>query len=233
MTELPDTGNDGYASNDTINVVNATSHVNVYLVAHYKEGDNPEELRIIDNKLIRVIPTADGTKGDKGDKGDTGTFSEAEKNALLEQAANNFKNAYYSKEDINALQAALEAAIASGDNAAIAKASSALNTANQVNEAIKSLESKFIKDSDGNTKLDPSVLNEADIWAISTAALGNEIPDTEGELHEDSIFAKNIVSLIGRFGTIKTDQLVGDDISGKTVQSADITASGLINKGKG
>lgn len=233
MTELPDTGNDGYASNDTINVVNATSHVNVYLVAHYKEGDNPEELRIIDNKLIRVIPTADGTKGDKGDKGDAGTFSEAEKNALLEQAANNFKNAYYSKEDINALQAALEAAIASGDNAAIAKASSALNTANQVNEAIKSLESKFIKDSDGNTKLDPSVLNEADIWAISTAALGNEIPDTEGELHEDSIFAKNIVSLIGRFGTIKTDQLVGDDISGKTVQSADITASGLINKGKG
>jgi hypothetical protein len=221
MTELPDTGNDGYASNDTINVVNATSHVNVYLVAHYKEGNNPEELRIIDNKLIRVIPTADGTKGDKGDKGDTGTFSEAEKNALIAETLGNIENAYYSKTDIDGLRSALEQAIANGDQKAIADASAALNMANSFNAELDSLKSKFKTGEDGKTYLDKSVLNEADIYDLSVAALGNDIEDSEGTLHENAIFAKQIVGVISTFGSVKADNITGDVISGKTIKSTE------------
>ena len=239
MTELPDTGNDGYASNDTINVVNATSHVNVYLVAHYKEGNNPEELRIIDNKLIRVIPTADGTKGDKGDKGDTGTFSEAERNALLSEAQDNI-NAAKSEltDELSAAQSALEKAIAdekaareSGDTEALEKAQSALAAAaanlatiNEVQGALGTLSDLFEETSNGDLKLKEGALNEADVYSLSLAALGKDAEGVEGfnpetDLAADNIFTRAINSVLGRFVKIKAEHVDASTLEGITVKA--------------
>jgi hypothetical protein len=239
MTELPDTGNDGYASNDTINVVNATSHVNVYLVAHYKEGNNPEELRIIDNKLIRVIPTADGTKGDKGDKGDTGTFSEAERNALLSEAQDNINTAKSELTDeLSAAQSALEKAIAdekaareSGYTEALEKAKSALAAAaanlatiNEVQNALGTLSDLFEETSDGDLKLKESVLNEADVYSLSLAALGKDAEGVAGfnpetDLAADNIFTRAINSVLGRFVKIKAEHIESSTLEGITVKA--------------
>lgn len=239
MTELPDTGNDGYASNDTINVVDATSHVNVYLVAHYKEGDNPEELRIIDNKLIRVIPTADGTKGDKGDKGDTGTFSEAERNALLSEAQDNINTAKSELTDeLSAAQSALEKAIAdekaareSGDTEALEKAQSALAAAaanlatiNEVQNALGTLSDLFEETSDGDLKLKEGVLNEADVYSLSLAALGKDAEGVAGfnpetDLAADNIFTRAINSVLGRFVKIKAEHIESSTLEGITVRA--------------
>jgi hypothetical protein len=239
MTELPDTGNDGYASNDTINVVNATSHVNVYLVAHYKEGNNPEELRIIDNKLIRVIPTADGTKGDKGDKGDTGTFSEAERNALLSEAQDNINTAKSELTDeLSAARSALEKAIAdekaareSGDTEALEKAKSALAAAaanlatiNEVQNALGTLSDLFEETSDGDLKLKEGVLNEADVYSLSLAALGKDAEGVEGfnpetDLAADNIFTRAINSVLGRFVKIKAEHIESSTLEGITVKA--------------
>lgn len=238
MTELPDTGNDGYASNDTINVVNATSHVNVYLVAHYKEGNSPEELRIIDNKLIRVIPTADGTKGDKGDKGDTGTFSEAERNALLSEAQDNIDAAKSELADeLSAAQSALEKAIAdekaareSGDTDAMKKAQEALAAAaanvatiEEVQNSLNVLTGLF-ETVDGKLKLKETVLNEADVYSLSLAALGKDAEGVAGfnpetDLAADSIFTRAINSVLGRFVKIKAEHIESSTLEGITVRA--------------
>lgn len=162
-----------------------------------------------------------GPEGPQGPQGETGVFSDAEKEALLNEALRNIETSYYSKEYINKLKESLDQAIEDGDSKATADASAALETANSFNAELASLKSKFNTNEDGTLgTLNSSALNEVDIYNLSAAALGNDIADSEGTLHEDALFAKQIVGVISTFGSVKADNIVGDTITGKTIQSA-------------
>lgn len=158
-----------------------------------------------------------GEPGPQGPAGPSGDFSDEIKQALVEETLKSLNNAYYSKEEINNLYGALDEAVNNEDTGAIAKASAALNTANSFNAEINSLKAKFNEDG----TLQKSVLNVNDIYDLSVAALGNDIPDSGNVLHEDAVFAKQIVSVISTFGSVKADNIEGDTISGKTVKSTE------------
>lgn len=173
-----------------------------------------------------------GPAGEKGDKGDPGTLSDEDKQAIVTEAVENLNKSFYTIAEIDALKKNLQEAIESGDAKATADAASALNAANSFNAELASLKSKFNTNEDGTLgTLNSSALNESDIYDLSVAALGNDIEDSEGELHEDALFAKQIVGVISTFGSVKADNIVGDTITGKTIQSADTDADGNIIEG--
>jgi hypothetical protein len=129
---------------------------------------------------------------------------------MLDQAAANIAQSFYTKEQIDELERNLNDAIEnSGDAQAIADAKAALDKANAVNDELKSLQQKF--NEDGTIK--ESVLNETDIYNLSKAALGTDIS-------ENGVFAQQIVGLIGTFGSVKADNITGDSISGLVFKSA-------------
>ena len=136
---------------------------------------------------------------------------------MLDQAAANIAQGFYTKDQIDELETSLNSAISSGDAKAIADAAAALKTANEVNSELTSLQSKF--NDDGTIK--DSILREEDIYNLSKAVLGTDIS-------ENGVFAQQIVGLVGTYGKINVDNLIGDTISGKTVQSAD--ANGNLGK---
>lgn len=171
--------------------------------------------------------------GKQGPQGETGVFSDTEKQALLNEALENINKSYYSMDQIDELEEQLQKAINDGCTDAIAHASAALDKANSFNEELNSLKSKFKTDEFGKTYLDSSALNVADIYSLSVAALGNDIADSEGTLHEEAVFAKQIVGVISQFGSVKADNITGDVISGKTVQSSDEGGWKLNNAGDG
>ena len=175
-----------------------------------------EEIGVISNG-VRGPQGPQGEPGPQGPAGPAGDFSDEIKQALVTETLNNLNDSYYSKEEINNLYATLDEAVNNKDTGAIAKASAALNTANSFNEEINSLKSKF--NEDGTIK--NSVLNEDDIYDLSVAALGNDIADSSNVLHEDAVFAKQIVGVISKFGSVKADNIEGDVISGKTVKSTE------------
>jgi hypothetical protein len=136
---------------------------------------------------------------------------------MLDQAAANIAQGFYTKEQIDELKQNLDDAIAnSGDKEAIAKAAAALKAAEDVNNALDSLTKKILPDG----KLDGTLLKQEDIYNLSVAGLGNDIADSEGVLHEDAVFAKQIVGLIATFGSIDADNITGDSISGLVFKSA-------------
>lgn len=160
--------------------------------------------------------------GVKGDKGDDGEITEEEKNqitnAATQAALNNIENAYYNKEEIDALKQELDEAISTGENNAIAQANSALQRAEEVNTALDSLRNLLL---DGE-RLSKSVLNEQDIYDLSVAALGEEAEKyvKDGAIATNSVWAQHVISLVGKFGYIKAENIEGTEISGFTVQSA-------------
>jgi hypothetical protein len=119
----------------------------------------------------------EGPQGPQGPKGEDGQFTEEIKQALVTEALNNLQNAYYSKEEIDSLYATLDEAVNNKDTGAIAKAAAALARAEEVNEAISTLQSKF--NEDGTIKKD--VLNEQDMYDLSIAALGSAAGDLVGQ----------------------------------------------------
>lgn len=119
----------------------------------------------------------EGPQGPQGPKGEDGQFTEEIKQALVTEALNNLQEAYYSKEEIDSLYAALDEAVNNKDTGAIAKAAAALARAEEVNEAISTLQSKF--NEDGTIKKD--VLNEQDMYDLSIAALGSAAGDLVGQ----------------------------------------------------
>lgn len=170
------------------------------------------------------VDGTNGQDGAQGEKGEPGEITEEDKteiiNAAAAQALTNIEGAYYTKEEIDTLKQSLNTAINTGDEKAIADAEAALNTANSFNASLASLKSKFVVNEDGTVGvLKNDSLNPSDIYDLSVAALGDDIADSEGELHENALFAKQIVSVISTFGTVKADNITGNTISGKTLQS--------------
>lgn len=158
-----------------------------------------------------------GPQGEKGEKGEQGPQGDPGKDGIVDQDAldkieTNLANAFYTKDEINELEQKLNDLIANnGSSQAIADAKAALDKANAVNNEVQSLKDKF--NEDGTIK--DTVLNETDIYNLSKASLGTDIS-------ENGVFAQQIVGLIGTFGSVKVDNLVGDTISGKTIQSAGV-----------
>lgn len=186
----------------------------------YLTNDDKDNGARISFEDIAIV--ADGITGPQGPQGEQGVPGENGKDAvisqaMLDEAAANIAQGFYTKDQINALETRLNDAISSGDTKAIADAATALNTANEVNKELTSLQSKF--NDDGTIK--ESILREEDIYNLSKAALGTDIS-------ENGVFAQQIVGLVGTYGKINVDNLVGDTISGKTVQSAD--ANGNLGK---
>lgn len=194
MHQVGDIANNGIAVDDVIPVNEASEYINVYLVAHYLEN-NKEELRIIDNKLIRVIPTADGEKGEITDD-QLQTIEENVKNVVLGQAQQNINTAKSELEGkLTTAQTTLQKAIdaekearESEDKIALEKAQEALASAssqverlNDAEEALNTLNGLFTKDSEGKYKLNQDVLDEQDIYDLSLAGLGAKAKDLVGE----------------------------------------------------
>ena len=159
-----------------------------------------------ENKGVAALWAKFGEKGEKGEPGKDAVISQA----MLDQAAANIAQGFYTKEQIDELERNLNDAIEnSGDAQAIADAKAALDKANAVNDELKSLQQKFNEDGTINV----SVLNETDIYNLSKAALGTDIS-------ENGVFAQQIVGLIGTFGSVKADNITGDSISGLVFKSA-------------
>ena len=104
---------------------------------------------------------------------------------------------------------------------AVADAAAAVNTANQAQQAIEDLNELFTE-VDGQKVLNKNALSEEDIYDLSKAALGNEIDDYDGTISENTVLAQKIVGMIGTFGKINVDNLVGNEISGHTIQSSEL-----------
>lgn len=187
--------------------------ITVYLT----NDDKDNGARISFEDIAIVSDGITGPQGEQGVPGENGKDAVISQ-AMLDQATANIAQGFYTKEQIDELERNLNDAIEnSGDKEAIAKAATALKTAEDVNAALESLEKKILPDG----KLDGTLLKPEDVYNLSVAGLGNDIADSEGELHENAVFAKQIVGLVATFGSIDADNITGDSISGKTVQSSD------------
>ena len=132
------------------------------------------------------------------------------------------------KANLDSAVSDLEKAIANGDKTAIEKAENAVATANAANtlasnasEGLSTLETAVNNIGTENS----SILSLNDLQLLSIAALGLDaateelFPETDIEFKKN-VFAKNIVGLVGTFGTIKAENIEGTTITGKTIQSA-------------
>ena len=220
-----------------------SDEINLSKVRLYFTEQNTENGTEICFEEVGVI--ANGTKGDRGPEGPqgpqgpAGTFSEEEKQALLQQAQDNFNTAteQLSKDiasaetRLHAAEAALQAATEGiGDleaaQAEYAAALAAKATKEDVQKAINSFSNTYFDDSG---KLVSNALNEPDVYRLSLAALGKsaeEVPgfDPDTDIAADSVFAQTVNGVVGTFveariGTLKVDDLKGDRISGRTFQS--------------
>lgn len=146
-------------------------------------------------------------------KSESGTIDDTEKDEIKQAILDNLNNAYYTKEEIDDITANLD----SEDTVARANAQSALATANKVNAAIDSLKELILDES--GTKLDKSVFNKNDIWDLSKAALGAEAEDLIGsdDLAADSVWAQQIVTLIGNFVKITADNITAGKIKAERI----------------
>lgn len=180
-----------------------------------------------------VIWSSYGVKGDKGDNGEiTAEEKQQIADAATEAALNNIENAYYSKSYIDTLKGELEQAIADSDNEALAEANSALERATEVNNALDTLRALLVNE---EGKLNESVLNVNDIYELSLAGLGKDAEELlKGDvIATDSVWAQHVIGLVGKFGTIKAENIDGTEISGFTVQSVKEDEDGTIIKGEG
>ena len=116
----------------------------------------------------------------------------------------------------------------------MAEAAAGLARLETIDESITNLENKF----DENGQLVDTALNEGQIYDLSIAALGKDVPEgyeiPEGEIHADSYFGRYMASAVGVFGDLFADQLKAttikaDKISGGTLDVGNININGTIS----
>ena len=173
-----------------------------------------------------------GEKGDKGEDGADGVITEEDwetiNNIVAEKVAENLDNAEIaSSQDLedaktelsNALKD-LETAYQQGDQDAIeaaknavAKADAANTLANNTSEGLKTLQEAF-DNFDGG-------LSEEDVKLLAIAALQDETKLPEGGQAIESVFAQNVIALVGTFAKINAENIGAGTISGNTLQSSE------------
>lgn len=178
-----------------------------------------------------------GEKGDNGLNGADGVITEEDwetiNNIVAEKVAENLDNAEIaSSQDLedaktelsNALKD-LETAYQQGDQAAIeaaenavAKADAANTLANNTSAGLQTLQEAF-DNFDGG-------LSEDDVNNLVLAALQDETKLPEGGQAIESVFAQNVIALVGTFAKIKTENIDAGTISGHTVESGQLMEDG-------
>lgn len=115
---------------------------------------------------------------------------------------------------------ALETAYKQGDAAAIeaaedavAKADAANTLATNTNDGLKTLQDAF-------NNLDKG-LSEEDVKLLAIAALQDETKLPEGGQAIESVFAQNVIALVGTFAEINAENIGAGTISGNTLQSSE------------
>jgi hypothetical protein len=103
------------------------------------------------------------------------------------------------------------------DFAKAAVVNAQLQRLNDAEGAIKTLNGYF----DSNGTIKKGVLDKDDIYDLSIASLGIDAKNKiqEDDLAANSIFAQNVIALVGKFVDITADQIVGGTIEGVDFQS--------------
>lgn len=165
-------------------------------------------------------------------RGEDGVITEDDwetiNNIVAEKVAENLDNAEIaSSQDLedaktelsNALKD-LETAYQQGDQAAIeaaknavAKADAANTLANNTSVGLQTLQEAF-------DNLDKG-LSEEDVKLLAIAALQDETKLPEGGQAIESVFAQNVIALVGTFAEINAENIGAGTISGNTLQSSE------------
>lgn len=109
--------------------------------------------------------------------------------------------------------------------------------------ALEALEKQLDKLSGNYTKLDEgvrsgSIFSAGQLDEIINTALISRTHITDDSVSTPSLFATEVVSLIGKFGQIKAANIIGEDIAGHTIRSNNTLADGtpvwqIGNNGEG
>ena len=130
----------------------------------------------------------------------------------LEEAKLSIEEQY--KKDKLDLIKELEAQINAGNTAAVTELKlrlDALNADNaQMNDALEAL-GKSIDDTN-------SIFSQGQLNDLIKAAMINETTIDNDHIETPNMYAKNLVALIAKFGSVKAEHLTGDTIEGKTIR---------------
>lgn len=128
----------------------------------------------------------------------------------LEDAKTELSNALKDLE--TAYQQGDQAAIEAAENA-VAKADAANTLANNTSAGLQTLQKAFDNFDGGLTK--------EDVKLLAITALQDETKLPEGGQAIESVFAQNVIALVGTFAKIKAKNIGAGTISGNTIQSSE------------
>lgn len=177
-----------------------------------------------------VAVVADGLDGDSSG------LEDKIKEAVLTAAQENIDTALTDlREEITNAETELNKTLMSGVQNDIAAATANLATQTAVLNAVENLEKTYFTN---EGKLQAGALKDTDIYNLSIAALGKDVPEgyeiPEGEIHADSYFGRYMASAVGVFGDLFADRLEAttikaDKISGGTLDVGNININGTIS----
>lgn len=119
-------------------------------------------------------------------------------------------------DDLISAQERLQAAIESGDAAAIAAANGALAKAEAAESSLTTLQTSI---NDRLNGFENSILSSGDIENLSIAAIQTATEITGDTVASQTIIGQNIIGLAGTFAEVQAEKITGSTISGKTIES--------------
>ena len=168
---------------------------NVEAIKDYIDTTSGNIKYYIDEEFKDAVNTKiEQAKGELNDNFIAKTTEIINKITLLEQTSGN-------KDEINELKLQLDAVKADND---------AMNTA--LESLSKELET-------GLNDVSGSIMSAGQINDLVSTALINSVNISDDAIEAPTVYTQNLVALIGKFGQIKATNIIGSEISGKTVKS--------------
>lgn len=168
---------------------------NVEHIKDYIDATSGKIMYYIDEEFKDVVNTKiEQAKGELNNSFIAKTTEITNKITLLEQTTGN-------KNEINELKLQLDVVKADND---------AMNTA--LESLSKELET-------GLNDVSGSIMSAGQINDLVSTALINSVNISDDAVEAPTVYTQNLVALIGKFGQIKAANIVGSEISGKTVKS--------------
>lgn len=168
---------------------------NVETIKDYIDTTSGNIKYYIDEEFKDTVYTKiEQAKGELNDNFIAKTTEITNKITLLEQTSGN-------KDEINELKLQLDAVKADND---------AMNTV--LESLSKELET-------GLNDVSGSIMSAGQINDLVSTALINSVNISDDAVEAPTVYTQNLVALIGKFGQIKATNIVGSEISGKTVKS--------------
>lgn len=170
---------------------------NVEAIKDYIDTTSGNIKYYIDEEFKDTVNTKiEQAKGELNDNFIAKTTEITNKITLLEQTSGN-------KNEINELRLQLDAVKTDND---------AMNTA--LESLSKELET-------GLNDVSGSIMSAGQINDLVSTALINSVNISDDAVEAPTVYTQNLVALIGKFGQIRATNIVGSEISGKTVKSTD------------